>query len=347
MTDRPIDLRSDTLTRPTDAMRRAIAQADVGDDMFGEDPTVRLLEDRFCELTGLEAAVFVPSGTMANQLAIRAQTEPGDEVITHPDSHIVHYESGAPAALAGVSVRFAPGDRGVFNAETMRALIQPDDPHCGVTRLVTVENTHNRGGGRVWPLECLRELTLAAHDAGLRLHMDGARIWNASIAAGVPVGTIVGHADSVSACFSKGLGAPAGSALASDAATIKRARRFRKMFGGAMRQAGVLAAAALHALDHHLDRLAEDHANARRLAEALAETPGVRVDPASVETNLVFFEIEPALGPAGDLCRRLASDGVLVLPESPTRIRAVTHLHITADDVDAAAARIRSAAATV
>lgn len=331
----PIDLRSDTVTRPTQAMRRAMAEAEVGDDMFGDDPTVRRLEERFCEITGMEAALFVPSGTMANQLAIRAQTQPGDEVITHPESHIVHYETGGPAAISGVSLRFADGPRGTFDPECLRALVRPDDPHCTVTRLVSLENTHNRG--RVWPIDRLHAVIDAAHDLGLRAHVDGARIWNASVASGQPVRAILANADSVSACFSKGLGAPVGSALASDAATIRRARRFRKMLGGAMRQSGVLAAAALHALDHHVDRLAEDHANARYLAERLAQIPGVHAEPDRVETNLVYFKSDPSRGPAPQLCRALAAEGVLVLDEGPHTIRAVTHLDVSRGQVERAA----------
>jgi threonine aldolase len=321
-------------------MRRAMAAAEVGDDMFGEDPTIRRLEERFCEITGKQAAAFVPSGTMANQLAIRAQAEPGDEVITHPGSHIVHYESGAPAALAGVTTRFADGPRGTFAPEQVLALIAPADPHCCVTKLVTLENTHNRGGGSIWPLDRLRAVIDAAHSRGVRAHIDGARIWNASVASGDSVRTIVGKADSVSACFSKGLGAPVGSALAADAATIDRARRFRKMFGGSMRQAGILAAAALHALDHHLERLADDHANARMLAERLAGIPGVSLDLASVETNIVLFDLDLSLGSARDAAAKLAAAGVLVFDTGPQRIRAVTHLDVTREEVAEAGSRI-------
>ncbi|MFG0260274.1 MAG: threonine aldolase family protein [Phycisphaerales bacterium JB041] len=336
----PIDLRSDTVTRPTDTMRRAIAAAEVGDDMFGDDPTVTRLEARVCEITGMEAAVFVPSGTMANQIAIRSQTEPGDEVICHPDSHIVHYETGGPAALSGVTTRFAAGPRGTFTADTVRSLVRPDDQHFGVSRLVSVENTHNRGGGRVWPIEQLHAVLHTAHDLGLRAHVDGARLWNASVASGRSIREILGPADSVSVCFSKGLGAPIGSAFASDAPTVKRARRFRKMFGGAMRQAGVLAAAALYAVEHHLDRLAEDHANARLLAERLAEISGVTSSPADVETNLVYFDLSEALGSAHAVCRALAAEGVLVLAESPRTIRAVTNLEVSRADIDSAATTI-------
>lgn len=323
-------------------MRRAIAEAEVGDDMFGDDPTVARLEARVCELTGMGAAVFVPSGTMANQIAIRSQTEPGDEVICHPDSHIVHYETGGPAALSGVTTRFADGPRGTFTADTVRALVRPDDQHFAVTRLVSLENTHNRGRGRVWPLEQFHAVVNTAHELNLRAHVDGARLWNASVASGRSVGEILGDADSVSVCFSKGLGAPVGSAFASDAATVKRARRFRKMFGGAMRQAGVLAAGAIYALDHHIDRLADDHANARLLAERLTEIPGVTSSPEQAETNLVYFDLSDALGPAPALCEALAAEGVLVLAEGPRTIRAVTNLDVSRADIDRAVATFAS-----
>lgn len=335
-----IDLRSDTITKPTEGMRRAMAEAEVGDDMFGEDPTTRRLEERVCEITGMEAALFVPSGTMANQLAIRSQTEPGDEVITHPESHIIHYEAGGPAALSGVMIRPAPGPRGLFSADDVRALVRAEDQHNCVSRLVTVENTHNRGGGKVWPIDQLQAVFDAAHDAGLRAHVDGARIWNASVASGESVRAILANADSVSTCFSKGLGAPVGSALAADGATIARARRFRKMFGGAMRQSGILGAAALYALDHHVERLAEDHANARVFAERLAEIPGVLIDPADVETNIVCFGIEPGHGPASAFCERCAREGVLMFDTGPATVRAVMHLHVSAPDAEEGARRV-------
>ncbi|GIK19374.1 MAG: threonine aldolase [Planctomycetota bacterium] len=331
-----IDLRSDTITRPTAAMRRVMAEAPVGDDVFGDDPTVRLLEERFAGLFGKAAAVFVPSGTMANQLAIRAQTEPGDEVITHPESHVSLYESGAPAALSGVTLRYAEGPRGTFTAEEVRGCVRPRDAHYGPSALVAVENTHNRGGGRVWPLEQLRAVREECLRLGVRLHLDGARIWNAHVVSGVPLAEYGSLADTVSACFSKGLGAPVGSALAGDERTIARARRFRKMFGGGMRQAGILTAACLYALDHHVARLGEDHAKARALAERLARVPGVSVDPAEVETNLVYFGVDPRFGGADAVCARLGEAGVGVLSEGPHRIRAVTHLDVTADDVSRA-----------
>ncbi|HRQ74101.1 MAG TPA: GntG family PLP-dependent aldolase [Phycisphaerales bacterium] len=331
-----IDLRSDTITRPTAAMRRAMAEAPVGDDVFGDYQAVHRLEERFASLFGKAAAVFVPSGTMANQLAIRAQTEPGDEVITHAESHVSLYESGAPAALSGVTLRYADGPRGTFTAEAVRACVRPRDTHYGPAALVTVENTHNRGGGRVWPLEQLRAVREECVRLGVRVHLDGARIWNAHAASGVSLAEYGSLADTVSACFSKGLGAPVGSALAGDERTIARARRFRKMFGGGMRQAGILAAGCLHALDHHVARLAEDHAKARALAERLARVPCVTVDPAEVETNLVYFGVDPRFGGAEAVCERFGAAGVAVLSEGPHRVRAVTHLDVTADEVERA-----------
>lgn len=335
-----IDLRSDTVTKPTPGMLDAMTKARVGDDVLGDDPTVNALQERCAGLFGKEAGCFVPSGTMANLLAIRAQTEPGDEIICHPESHIYHYETGGYAAVAGCSIRFAQGERGVFDAPTMESLIRHDDAHCPRTRLVCMENTHNRGRGRVWPIARLHEVCRQAGARGLRRHIDGARIWNASVASGKSVREIVQHADTVSACFSKGLGAPVGSIVCGDAKTIARVRHLRKMLGGAMRQSGVLAAAAMYALDHNIDRLADDHANARRLAEQLHRIEGLRVHLDAIETNLVYFDIDSALGSARSFIGRMAHAGVMMLDEGPQTARAVTHLHITHGMVDEAAARI-------
>ena len=331
-----IDLRSDTVTRPTPAMRRAMAEADVGDDVLGDDPTVLALEARTADLLGHEAAVYMPSGTMTNQVAIRAWTEPGDEIILEAEGHSYFYESGAPAALAGVMCRLIPGDRGRFTADQVRAVLRPKNEHFPRTKVVCVENTHNRGGGAVWPLAQIAEVADAAREAGLRTHLDGARLWNAAVAAGVPEGDYAAHFDSVSVCFSKGLGAPVGSALAGDAEFIARARRFRKMFGGGMRQAGILAAGALFALEHHRDRLAEDHANARHLADGLADLPGVDIDPTTVETNIVVFGVRGA--PAPEVVARLKDRSVLVLARDAASIRAVTNLNVTGDEIEAALA---------
>ncbi len=334
MSQRPIDLRSDTVTRPTPAMLRAMTEADVGDDVLGDDPTVNRLQERVAELLGKEAACFVPSGTMANQAAIRAHTEPGDEIIAHADSHIIHYETGSPAAISGCMVAPLAGARGQFGLDDVQRAIRSDDYHAPRSRLLIVENTHNRGGGSVWGMESVRSVTDAARAGGLRTHLDGARLWNACAASGHAPREFAGHFDTVSTCFSKGLGAPVGSAVAGSRELIKRVFRFRKMMGGAMRQSGILAAAALHALDHHRDRLVEDHANARKLATALAGTPGVTLDLACVETNIVYFDVDGSLGSAGQVCDRLRASGVWMLPTGRQRIRAVTHLDVDARMID-------------
>lgn len=340
----PIDLRSDTVTRPTHAMREAMNAAPLGDDTIGDDPTVAALEARVAALMGKPAALFVPSGTMANLLAIRSHTEPGDEIICHADSHICYYETGGYAAVAGCSIRFLTTPRGLFTAADAARLIRPDDHHFPRTRLISIENTMNRGGGVVWPMHQLADLASFARARGLRLHIDGARIWNASIHLGLPVADIAQHADTISCCFSKGLGCPAGSALVGDQPTIARARRFRKMLGGSMRQSGILAAAALHALDHHFERLALDHAHARRLADAINRIPGLSCNLADVETNLVYFEVSPDLCTAAEFCRRLEAVGVRTFDEGPQRVRAVCHLDVTESDIDEAARRIARAA---
>lgn len=328
-----VDLRSDTVTRPTPAMREAMARAEVGDDVLGDDPTVHALQERVARIMGKESACFVPSGAMANQTAIRAHTEPGDEIIAHEGSHIIHYETGAPAALSGCMVRALTGARGLFDEDDVARAMRPSEHHFPRSRLLVVENTHNRGGGAVWEMDRLERVARKGRELGLRLHLDGARLWNACAASGRAPREYARHFDTVSCCFSKGLGAPVGSAVAGDADTIARVRRFRKMFGGTMRQSGILAAAALHALDHHVDRLPEDHANARHLAEGLADIRGLRLDPdqqrTGVETNMVFFEVDPATGlDAPRLCARLKEMGVLMLAGSPTRVRAVCHLDV-------------------
>lgn len=335
-----IDLRSDTVTQPTEGMRRAMMHAPLGDDTLGDEPTVKRLEQHVADLLGKEAAVFVPSGTMANLLAIRSQTEPGDEIICHADSHIQHYEGGGYAAVAGCSIRFVPGKRGIFSPDDARPLVRSSDHHFPRTRLVSIENTMNRGGGAVWPIEMLRAIDAFAHQLGLRVHMDGARLWNASVAMGVEPALLASHADTVSCCFSKGLGCPAGSALAGDFGTIARARRFRKMLGGSMRQSGVLAGAALYALEHNYLRLADDHEHARVLARHINTIGGLSCDASTIDTNMVYFDVDPNAGTAPALCAKLEAAGVRVLAESPTRIRAVCHLGVTRADVEEAGRRI-------
>ncbi|NOK37564.1 low-specificity L-threonine aldolase [Corallococcus exercitus] len=340
---KPIDFRSDTVTKPTPAMRRLIADAEVGDDVYGEDPTVRRLEERVAERLGLEAAVFVPSGTQANQIAIGVHCRSGDEVLTEEGSHILHYEGGAVPALWGVQPAPLPGERGILKPETVAAAVREENIHNPRTRLLSLENTHNRGGGTVWPVDRFRAVVEAGRKAGLAVHLDGARLFNAQVAAGKPASAWASLTDSTAVCFSKGLGAPVGSALAGKADVIREARRLRKRLGGGMRQAGILAAAALYALEHHVERLAEDHANARRLAEGLAQVPGVKVDLSRVETNMVFADL---VRPAAEASALLLKQGVLANPTGPHSIRLVCHLDVSKADIDDALARIRQALAS-
>ena len=332
-----IDLRSDTLTQPTAAMRSAMAQAPVGDDVWGEDPTVARLQERSADLLGKPAALFVPSGTMANQIALLTHCDRADEVFVGDGNHSLYYESGAGPAWAGVTFTVV-GRHGLFTAEQFVDTIRPRDQHFPRPRLVTIENTHNRSGGRVFPQGDVEAIAEAAHSRGLSLHLDGARVWNASVATGTPPATPCGPVDSVSACFSKGLGAPVGSVLAGDKEFVTRAHRYRKMLGGGMRQAGILAGACLHALDHHVARLADDHDNARALARALSVVDGLRCDPTLVETNIVVFEV--TTHSAADFVGLAAERGVKLAALDPTRVRAVTHLDVSAADMGEAARRL-------
>jgi threonine aldolase len=338
-----IDLRSDTVTRPTPAMREAMARAEVGDDVYGEDPTVNLLQERVAALLGKEAALLVPSGTMANQVALGVLTRPGDEIVCDAGSHCVSFESGALAALWGVQARTISAERGLLDPAAVEALVRAPNDHHPRTRVVEIENTHNRGGGAVYPLERVRAIAEVARRRGLDLHVDGARLWNACAASGVAPDAYAREATTVSVCLSKGLGAPAGSLVAGPRDLVREARRLRKRLGGGMRQAGVLAAAGLHALDHHLARLPEDHQNARRLADGLAAAGAVLLFP--VETNLVFAAF-PGRS-AADLSARLAREGVLASPEGsrPDLLRLVTHLDVSPADVDEALRRVTRALA--
>lgn len=340
----PIDLRSDTVTRPSKGMLEAMIHAPLGDDVLGDDPTVIKLQERFATLLGKQAACFVPSGTMANQVAIRAQTEPGDEIICHEGSHILHYEGGGPAALSGCMCRVINTTNGLFGADAVTSLVRPPDSHYPRSRLLSLENTHNRNGGTVWPLAQVASVTAAARAAGMRCHLDGARIWNASVASGVPVREFAAHFDTVSACFSKGLGCPVGSAVAGDHETIRRVHRARKLFGGAMRQSGLLAAAALYALDHNVDRLATDHENAKLLWKGLSAIKGIESDPSQPrgpETNIVFFGLSAAAKvDAAGLQEGLASRGVLILAAGPRRVRMVTHLDVSRAQCEQAVAEV-------
>jgi threonine aldolase len=342
-----IDLRSDTVTRPTPEMRAAIAIAEVGDDVLGDDPTVRALEERTAALLGKEAALFTPSGTMANQLAIGVLCGPGDELICERGSHVVNYEGGAISALWGAQSCVLDGTRGLFTTAQLRSVLRPPghhaDPHAPRQKVLAVEDTHNRGGGSVWPIAQLEAVTGEAREAGLAVHLDGARLWNAHVASGVPLQRLAAVADTVSVCLSKGLGAPAGSLVATTAARMPTLRRLRKRLGGGMRQSGLLAAAGLHALGHHVARLAEDHANARRLAEALAAIPGLSIDLGGVETNIVLVDVA-LRGGAAALVEAARAEGVLFFAVGPSRVRLVLHLDVPVAEVPEAATRIGRAA---
>jgi threonine aldolase len=338
----PIDLRSDTVTRPSPAMRRAMAEAEVGDDVKGEDPTVNRLQAMCAELYGMDDALFVPSGTMANQVAIKAWTRAGDELIVDADAHCYNYESAAIAGLSGVQVNLIHARRGILAPEQVEEHIRPDNVHHGPTTLVCIENTHNRGGGAIYPVETVRAIADLVHQRGIRLHMDGARLMNACVATGLEPTAYTRHCDSASLCFSKGLGAPIGSIVAGPADFVRHARRWRKMLGGGMRQAGIVAAAAIYALEHNVARLAEDHENARLLARGLAEIDVVETRPDEVDTNMVFFNIRPSAMSAPELVQRMAQVGVLMHYETVQRIRLVTHLDVSRDQVLAAVEAFRS-----
>jgi len=333
MTNRPIDIRSDTVTKPTPEMRVAIANAEVNDDVIDVDPTVKRLQDLCAEMLGMEAAIFMPSGSMTNQVAVRLHCQPGDEFICDVNCHIYNYEQAAFAQLSGVATRTVEGDFGVLHVDQLRELIRPDNDHMVHTRLVCLENTHNRGAGRIQPYENVEAICRWAKDNGLRRHLDGARLFNAAVGSGIEAAEWAKHFDTVSVCFSKGLGAPVGSALAGPRELIELARRHRKVFGGGMRQAGIIAAGALYALENHVVRLAEDHANARILADAVRETEGLDLEPDLVDTNMVIFRVDPSLGTAADFAASLEEEGVLVLTVSAAKIRAVTHLDVTEEEV--------------
>ena len=327
-----IDLRSDTVTQPTEDMRKAMMAAPVGDDVLGDDPTVKALEAYVAELLGKEVAVYMPSGTMTNQVALRSHTQPGDEIILESEAHIYYYEGGGPAALSGLSCRLLPGEGGVFSAAAVEQALRPQDPHFPRTRLVCVENTHNRSGGRIFPIGTIWEIAEVCKRHNLSLHLDGARFWNACIATGLTEADYAAPFDTVSVCFSKGLGAPVGSALVGSAEMMAKARRFRKMFGGGMRQAGIIAAGALYAVEKQRDRLVEDHENAQRLAEGLASIAGIEIEIGSVQTNIVNFDLPNHS--AAEVAEALALRDVAVLATGPHRIRAVTNLMVARSQID-------------
>ena len=339
-----IDLRSDTCSQPTAEMREAMARATVGDDVYGDDITVKRLEATVAELLGTEDAVYVPTGTMSNQIAVRAHTQPGDGVLIDQSSHVYTNEAGGMAALSGVLPRLLPGVRGIFTPDDVRAMLGVPSRFSVTTlgtpiRLLCLENTHNAGGGKVWGLDQIQAVTDVAREKGIPTHLDGARLWNASVAVGIPEKTYAKHFDSISVCFSKGLGAPVGSALCGTKEFIARARRFKQQFGGGFRQAGIIAAGALYAVCHNRGRLAEDHAHAKLFAEGIQGCPGIEIDPAAVETNIVRFKITSM--PAPELAERLFAKGLRVLPAGPDGMRAIPYLNISRQQILDAVAIVR------
>jgi threonine aldolase len=330
-----IDLRSDTVTKPTTAMREFMFTAEVGDDVFGEDPTVNRLQDMIAELVGKKSALYVPSGTQGNQICINVHTHPGQEVICDYNAHIFNYESGAPGLLSGVQLHPIHGQLGHPTLEQIREVLRPTDDHCPQTGLICLENTHNRAGGTIYPIEEIQKISAFAREQNLPLHLDGARLWNASVVTGITLAEYASYFDSVSLCFSKGLGAPVGSIICGDKQFIKHAHFYRKAYGGGMRQVGFQAAACLFAVENHFERLGSDHENARFLASILAELPGFTVDLNSVQTNIVIADVSGTGKSAEDIVNLLKSAGILSIPFSSTRIRFVTHLEITHQDIKA------------
>ena len=340
-----IDLRSDTVTLPTDEMRAAMARAEVGDDVYGEDPTINRLQEAAAAAMGKEAALFVPTGTMGNLIAVKCHTHPGDEIVIDRYAHIVQFEMGGAAWFSGVLPQVLEGERGILDPARVRASIHTDVPYYRArTGLVCVENTHNYGGGSIYAREVLAAIRDAADERGVPVHMDGARIFNAAVAQGVPAAEIARYADSVMFCFSKGLSAPVGSVLCGTREFVERARRVRRVVGGGMRQAGILAAAALVSLERMVERLAEDHAAARRLAEGLADIPGLEVGPGAVETNIVMCRHAGGAQACAALVYGLKERGVLVSQLTPDTVRLVTHRHVGPAEVDAALIAARASA---
>ncbi|MBI9017039.1 MAG: low-specificity L-threonine aldolase [Phycisphaerae bacterium] len=327
-----IDLRSDTVTKPGDAMRQAMANAIVGDDILEHDPTVEKLETAVAQLLGKEAALFMPSGIMTNQIALRCHTQPGDEIILDSQAHIYYYEAGGPAALSGVSCNLIDGDRMRFTAEQVKTVLRPVNQHFAPTKLICIENTTNRGGGAIWPLEQIKEVHDLARENNIAMHLDGARLWNATAETGISEKDYSQYFDTISVCFSKGLGAPVGSVLAGPEAIMEKAHRFRRMFGGAMRQSGIIAAGALFALENNRDRLKQDHANAKKLADGIANLPGVKVEIQSVQTNILCFDVTTM--PATEMVKKLKAHNIAMLNIGPQTVRAVTNLGVTENDIE-------------
>lgn len=331
-----IDLRSDTVTKPTDGMRAAMLSAPVGDDVIDIDPTVELLQSTIAQLLGKESAIFMPSGTMTNQIALRVHCRPGDEFLCETGCHIYNYEQGAFAQLSGLVARTFDGKHSILDVDQLRDCVRPDSEHVVQTRLLCLENTHNSGGGKIYSLPRIQELCIWAKSHGLATHLDGARLFNASVATKVPLAAYAEPFDSISVCFSKGLGAPVGSCLVGSQAFVRSARRARKLFGGGMRQAGILAAAALYGLEHHMDRLEQDHLHAKLLADAISQCDGLRLLDREPDTNIVIFEMDRELGTASEFAARLKSYGILSLPFGPQCVRFVTHLDVSRTQIESA-----------
>lgn len=337
-----IDLRSDTVTEPTPEMRNAMAHAPVGDDVIDIDPTTAKLQEKIAELTGHQAAMFMPSGTMTNQVAVRLHCRPGDEFICESGCHIYNYEQGAFAQLSQTIPRCVDGVENILTATQLHKLIRPKDEHAVQTRLLCLENTHNRGGGRILPYDGVVEMCKWAHDNGLKTHLDGARLFNAVVASGISAANWCQYFDTVSICFSKGLGAPVGSALVGSEETISTMRRHRKLFGGGMRQSGIISAGALYALENNIDRLANDHHCAQIIADSISRTDGLTLEPTAVDTNIVIFRVDSKICSAAEFCERAKSAGAWMLPFSGEHVRAVTHMHISEQNAEQTGSIIRS-----
>lgn len=332
-----IDLRSDTITKPTEEMRKAIFEAEVGDDVFGEDPTVNKLQEVVAKMLGKERAIYVSSGTMGNLLSVKVNTSPGDEIILDSQSHIFYYEAAGTAAICGVQLSLVEGKRGSMTREQVEQKIRGvGNPHFPITSLVCIENTHNRWSGAVIPIDDIKEIRELCDERGLKMHLDGARLFNAQEASGIPAKEYAKYFDTVTICFSKGLGAPMGSMIAADSDTIDKVLRARKMVGGGQRQVGIVAAAALYAVENNIGRLEEDHENAKRLATALSKMPGVKVNPDDVETNIVYFDVTESPMSALDVVVEMSKREVLMLPLEENMVRVVTHLGVDGGDIDAA-----------
>ncbi len=341
-----IDLRSDTVTKPSRKMRELMSSAEVGDDVYGEDPTVNLLQEKTADILGKEAALFVPSGVMANQLAIKTHTQPGDEVIVESESHIFNFETAGSAFLSSVQLHTVNGNHGILDSEQIIQSIRSSVYYNPITSLVCLENTHNKAGGTVYPIEKIKSISDSLRNKNIALHLDGARLWNASVASGIPPKEYARFFDTVSVCYSKGLGAPVGSALAGTREKIEKARKYRKIFGGGMRQAGILAAGALFAVENNIERLKEDHDKAKLLAEQLQGVTGFHIDQEYVQTNIIIIDIKGRKESSGEILTLLKTKGVLLSEMGNTTLRAVTHLNVSMEQINTAVEIIKSVLGT-